>query len=147
MQLANDQLLAQVLSLAAAPPALPLEAAAVGTAIAASLTSTPDHSSCLEKFPTWSSKETGADSLPPEDYLTNLASMFWTKWTPTLSASLSQCIPRTGPLATLQGTLGTGVLLPGRNTWHWQEDQDFISTLISGVVVELQRIKQLYHAA
>jgi hypothetical protein len=150
LELANDQLRAQVLALANAPrgAAPPLDAAALGAAIASSMVRTADHSRDLEKFPTWSSEETGADALPPEDYLINLGAKFAIKNTPEADrVPLAVEKLRGKALNTFKAFTNAAGSTGDRTTTTWTEYQALIRTLVPDVAVESQRIERLYDAA
>jgi hypothetical protein len=149
LELANTELRDRLLALAAAPavPA-PLDAAALGAAIASNLSRSADHSRDLEKFPTWSGEEVGANFLPPEDYLANLTAKFDAKRTPDADrVSLAVEQLRGKALNTFKAYTNRAGNTGDRASTTWVEYQALIRTLAPDVAVESQRIERLYDSA
>jgi hypothetical protein len=146
-QEAKNQALQDELALLRAAASAPsaatslLNPAVFAAAVAAAMpVRTSDHSRDLEKFPPWSSEETGSEALPPKSFLRNLTSKFTAKGTPPNEQVRGKALSTFEAFTNAAGDTGSPT------TTTFTELEKLILSLQPDEVVESQNIEKAYEA-
>ena len=153
-QEAKNQALQDELALLRAAASAPsaatslLNPAVFAAAVAAAMpVRTSDHSRDLEKFPPWSSEETGSEALPPKSFLRNLTSKFTAKGTPpNEQVNLAVERLRGKALSTFEAFTNAAGDTGSPTTTTFTELEKLILSLQPDEVVESQNIEKAYEA-
>ncbi len=126
----------------------PLTAVDIGIAVASAMPHrTSDHSRDLDKFPEWSSEETGANYLHVSDFIKNLDARWNLKGTPDTPLRVQLLVEklRGKALTDFKGFTNAAGNVGDRDTTTWTEFSSWaLKTLAPDVLVESEKIEALY---